>query len=534
MKNKKQKYPVNFIQRIIDEMSNGGNITNSCSIVCKEFNIPFNDTIRRSVSHILNKTGVTSNSKEDELESTEEFKIAKEKVFDSSKKRFIISWCQAETKINESLLSNMEAYSKFIDASIHIIAGRYKNPTSLSTSESIKDKEKNKSLSWDKRVIPYLDANRHNIHPNLCIVSDLKIQPTASTPLSGLNSLTGIESCVIGHPRVALKSLPIVDGYPNKLLLTTGSVSLENYTDTKSGVKGGFHHTYGFVVVELDGEEFHIRQVASDIEGSFYDLNYFVKDSIVQEHQEASAIVFGDLHLGETNSRALEASFKLTNDLGCSDNVILHDVFNGHSISHHEKGLPFELLKREENGSDSLLNEITEMKEFFKTYLDYNFVVVRSNHDVFLDRWLNTNDWRFNNNKKAYLALASMIVADESGKGVIPVILNKLVENAYGLGINESYNVKGIECGLHGHQGVNGSRGGILQFKNLNVKTITGHSHSPCIEDGAYVVGTLTELRVGYNNGPSSWMHANCVIYPNGKRQLVIINRNNYKYTTLN
>lgn len=69
MKNKKQKYPVNFIQRIIDEMSNGGNITNSCSIVCKEFNIPFNDTIRRSVSHILNKTGVTSNSKDRNLDT---------------------------------------------------------------------------------------------------------------------------------------------------------------------------------------------------------------------------------------------------------------------------------------------------------------------------------------------------------------------------------------------------------------------------------------------------------------------------------
>jgi hypothetical protein len=90
-----------------------------------------------------------------------------------------------------------------------------------------------------------------------------------------------------------------------------------------------------------------------------------------------------------------------------------------------------------------------------------------------------------------------------------------------------------IECGVHGHIGTNGSRGSAIQFKDMNTKNITGHTHSPLRIDGHVCVGTLTHLRVGYNKGLSSWGHANAIIYPNGKMQLVIINKDTYKYTTL-
>lgn len=41
-------------------------------------------------------------------------------------------------------------------------------------------------------------------------------------------------------------------------------------------------------------------------------------------------------------------------------------------------------------------------------------------------------------------------------------------------------------------------------------------------------VGTLSGLRVGYNKGASSWMHANALIYPDGKAQLVYIVKGKY------
>jgi hypothetical protein len=336
-----KKYTQEFKDSVIEFFLNGSNITQSCEMACALHNVMYNDGVRRTASKWLEKNNLSNNS---EVEETDVFKEAKKKVFDNSKQRFIISWCQSETDINNRLLENMEAYATHINASIHIIAGRYRNPISLSASKSLKDKEVQNS--WHPRVIQYLDANRHKIHKHLCILSDLKIQPTASTPLSGINGLTGLESCIVGHPRMHLKSLPVLDGYPHKLLLTTGSVSIENYTDTKVGKKGEFHHTYGFVIVELDGDDFHIRQVTADEDGTFYDLEYCVFGGIISKYDEPTVIVFGDLHLGETNDDALKVSFEMADKLKCNQ-IILHDAFNGHSISHHERNQPFQLLKRE-------------------------------------------------------------------------------------------------------------------------------------------------------------------------------------------
>lgn len=519
------KYSEEFKSHVESLVNKGYNITVASEMTCVALNVMYTDQVRRSMSKHLERKGITDSK---ELPESDMFIEAQKKQLDKSKNRFIVSWCQSDTDIHEQFLDNIEAYAKEIDAEISIIAGRYKNPTSLNSSKRAKEKEERNS--WSPRVSKYLDANRHKIHKHLCILSDLKIQPTASTPLSGINGLTGLESCIVGHPRVHLKSLPILDGYPHKLLLTTGAISVKNYTDTKSGKKGEFHHTLGFVVVELDGDDFHIRQVTADEDGSFYDLHYNVVGGSIRETGK-TVMVFGDLHLGETNDDVLDVSFSMAEDLNCDD-IVLHDVFNGHSISHHERNQPFQVMSREDDGSGDLMLELNNMAAFFDRYSDFNFVMVRSNHDEFLDRWLNDVDWRKTTNKGAYLELAHVLKNDTVGKGIIPAILNKFgVTNVKCLGINDSFRVENIECGVHGHIGANGSRGGVIQFKNLNTKNITGHTHSPCREDGHSSVGTLTHLRVGYNKGASSWMNTNVVIYPNGKSQHIHIINN--KYTTL-
>ena len=61
----------------------------------------------------------------------EQYVKAKTKIFDKNKKRFIFTWAQNSTPVHKGLFKNIEAYAKYIDADIHVIAGRYKNPTSL-------------------------------------------------------------------------------------------------------------------------------------------------------------------------------------------------------------------------------------------------------------------------------------------------------------------------------------------------------------------------------------------------------------------
>lgn len=514
---KYNKAPLEFVIAQMEENSSLS-ITAATKLMCEEFDLEYADNVRSSISKLLSRRKLT------EVEDTSElFAAAKKKKLDKKKDTFIISWAQNATPIHKNFVKNIKAYAKEIDAGIHIIAGRYSNPTSVFT-----DKDKD---WWSPEVTPFLDAARHNLHKNLQVLSDIKIPPTGSTPLSGLNSVTGLESCIVGHPRQQVKSLPILDGYPHKLLLSTGSCTVANYTDSKSGKKGEFHHTIGFTIVELDGEHFHIRQVSADEQGNFYDLFKRVKNGEVMNNEDGAEVaVLGDIHIAHNNAEATKTSFELLDKMK-PKHTMIHDLIDCESISHHEENDPFRIMQKEENGTGDLKKELDIMLQWVEARLKYNLVIVRSNHDDFLDRWLKSVDWRRSRNKRMFLfganILANQPVAQKKG------VISFLLEDAFGdqittLGLDDSYRILGWELGVHGHVGANGSRGGHNQYKNMNTKMITGHTHSPNRGDGHMTVGTLSGLRVGYNKGASSWMHANALVYPDGKAQLIYITNNKY------
>jgi hypothetical protein len=520
------KDQINFVKDLVEQ---GSEVTPASRKMCEKFNLVFDDTIGRAMRKKMQKEGVTNNVAK--VEDTDVFKEAQNKQHDKTKQRFLISWAQSDTAVHKPFLKNIEAYAEHIDAEVLIIAGRYRNPTSLSSSKALENSEKNLKNTWDASVLPYLDANRHNLHRHLVVLSDVKIQPTSSMPLTGLNSITGLESCIIGHPRVQLRSLPVVEGYPNKIILTTGSVTIPNYTDTAIGKKSEFHHQQGFTVVELDGDIFHVRQVTADKNGNFYDLKNKVKNGEVSEStKKVGALILGDLHLYDEDKLAVETSFKIA-ELLKPNKIFIHDLANGHSVSHHEQKDPFILLDREEDGSWRLQEELDNIVNWFTKYPQYEFISVQSNHNEFIDRWLRSEDWRKIKNKKLYLEFANVVANGKAPKGVIAYYLEDKVKNLYSLALDESYNISGFELGMHSHVGVHGSKSSPTQLKNLPVKTIVGHSHVPNRVDGSLIVGTLTKLRMGYNKGASGWLHSNVVIYPNGKAQH--INIINGKFTTL-
>lgn len=451
----------------------------------------------------------------------EQYVKAKAKVHDGTKKRFIISWAQNNTPVHKPFMKNMEAYADFIDADIHIIAGRYKNPTSVWTTQQASDE------FWYDEVTPYLDANRHSIHKYVSILSDIKIQPTAVNPMTGLQALSGINSCIFGSPKVQMEMISVLEGNKPKMMLTTGSVTKKNYTDSKSGKTGDFHHTYGFVIVEIkDDDTFFVRQVtANDNSGTFTDLYYKVESGHVSTIDEFSAIVLGDIHYGHHDQDVIDKTHELLG-LIKPEHVILHDVFDGSSISHHEMKDPFIQYAKEINNTNSVEKEINNMLEGLESFRNYdNVVIVRSNHDDFLDRWLKNDDWKrqpTSKNSLAYMEFSVMLLRQHSTgniKGVIPEIINQRFPKFKTLNRNDSYIVKNWELGQHGDIGSNGSRGSLLQFRKLNTKVIVGHYHSPGRKDGALAVGTSTKLRVGYNIGPSSWLQSHVIIHKDGRAQ---------------
>lgn len=518
MPRKNNKYKKKHLNRVIELVTKDVNplkITPAVKQMCSEFDIKYTDSIRRLFSKKLEDKGITDNKKR--IEDTLEFKKAASRKFDKRKKTFLITWAQSGTSLHDAFFTNIEAYKDKLNANLHVIAGRYKNPTSLRASHEQQAKEG--KWVWAERTQPYLDAGRHNIHPLLQILSDLKIQPTAATPLSSLEGISGAESCIVGHPRVHLKSLPVLDEYPSKLLLTTGACTVENYTDTKAGKKGEFHHQLGFVIVELDGKYFHIRQVTADKNGNFYDLCYRVKNGKVKINKKGvEAIVLGDIHDMDTDPEAMAASEQLMDALK-PKHTMVHDLYDGKRINPHaRKKDPYAVL-RQEATRITLQDEIDSMLDWCERYKHHNLVIVRGNHDIFFDRFL-AEDWRKLPDKLTYLTYASILANGKAPKGVIPYIIDKKFNGEVRtLGIDDSYNVLGWELGVHGHRGAHGSMGSPTQFKKLNVKTVTGHTHVPTRIDGHLSAGTLTYLKLDYNEGMSAWMQSNVVIYPDGKAQ---------------
>lgn len=476
---------------------------------------------KRTVQNWISQLDITEKSV---LESPQ-FITAKKRTTDNSKKRFIITWAQNNTPVHKNFIKNIEAYASYIDANIHIIAGRYKNPTSVFNDAEFE--------TWADEVLPYLDANRHQIHKYVWIMSDVKIQPTAVNPMTGMESMSGINSCIFGSPKVHLKTIPVLEGNIAKLMATTGACTLKNYTDSKAGKKGEFHHTLGFAIIEIESDEiFFVRQVTATDDGNFIDLYYSINDGTIETIDSIAACVLGDLHYGQHDQEVIDKTLDLFEVLP-PDNVILHDVFDGKSINHHEEDDPFQQYKKEVEGTNSLKDEIEYMLKGLEDFKEFNVSIVRSNHDDFLDRWLKRTDWRKANtlkNSLEYMKYSLLLLENKAKEGIIPYLIKEKFPHFNILGRNSSFVVKGWELAQHGDIGFNGSRGSLIQFRKLNTKIIVGHYHTPGRKDGALSVGTSTNLRMGYNEGPSGWLHSHVIIHHNGKAQHINFIRG--KFTT--
>ena len=449
----------------------------------------------------------------------DQYKEAQKRVIDTGKKYYLISWAQNNTPVLKPFLENMKAYASFLNAEILIIAGRYKNPTSVFSDA--------KEDFWCDDVLPYLTANVHHLNSNLKVCGNIKISPTTKNPLLGMSGLSDGESCVFGHPRVHLEPMPTLSGH--KLLLTTGACTKENYTDSKVGYIGEFNHTMGFTIVEIkDDRIFFTRQVTADSKnGNFIDLYYKITNGKITRSENAECLVYGDIHVGQHNPHVISQTKSLLLDKLKIKTLVFHDIFDGYSISHHHEKNPFILAKKEFENTNSLSNEIEEMLNWLSDFEkhDGDVVIVRSNHDLFIEKYLN-GDWKMNlKNSKEYMKYAAAILNNEIGSsGIVGYIISQKYPKFKCLGLNDSYVIKGDwEVGQHGFLGSNGSRPNLTTFRNLPNKTITGHTHTPRRLDGAISCGTSTHLRLDYNEGgPSSWVNCHVLTNSDGRSQQII------------
>lgn len=448
-------------------------------------------------------------------------------------RRYVITAAQNATGVYQPFLDTLLAYCRHNGAQLLVIPYRYKNPTSIWSQDAQDDDW------WAPELAPYLIDRRVALNDNLLLLADIKTQPTAANPLEGFETISGAMSAVIGHPKLELATIPTPHKKLPKLLTTTGAVTKPNYLPSKAGKRGEFHHTFAATVVELDGKLFFMRQLNAMRDGGFCDLDTEYRGS-ERRRIRAAGLVMGDTHRRFIDPGVVQATFTGKGsmiEVLRPRHLIWHDFNDGHAGSHHHRGDYLVNYVKHHNGKANVERELDESFAFVDAVTRpwAKNVFVYSNHpNEHLERWVRETDPRGDPENCVFWARSFEAVCTGSrwtpaGAKSINLLSYwaerklKCYPHSIFLEPDQSFALAGVELGFHGHQGPNGARGTIRNYGKIGVRTIIGHSHTPGIKDGVMQVGTSSLLRLEYNHGPSSWLHAHGVLYPNGKRSLLII-----------
>ena len=375
------------------------------------------------------------------------------------------------------------------------------------------------------------------------LMASFDLNPTLVNPLAGLDPLCKGSSIIVGHPQYQMRTVSVSHADVPVILTTTGTVSAASYSDTKQGEKAAFNHSNSAIVVESDGKEVHIRNLNFDGLG-FYDFNKYYDDkSVIDTPGDVDAIVIGDEHAIFVDPDTKEALFGADGIVTTlkPSYLIRHDVLDAYSISHHTKHNPFIQYAKYISGKNDLEEELHETVKYLidTTPETCTSIIVSSNHNSHLERWLHecnpkTEPWNaVIYHEMMYLMLSATRMGEVGAEYPNPLQLwagnNYDTSNLVFLGGNDSFKVRDIELSYHGDRGRNGARGSPSQFAQLGIKTVIGHSHSPCIMHGCYQVGHACRSKLEYNSGPSTWRSAHCIIYSNGKRQMIFNSGKSWK-----
>jgi hypothetical protein len=440
----------------------------------------------------------------------------------ASSKRFVVTTAVNGCEVHPKFLASIKNYCKLNNASLLILVA--------SDPAASRDKAWGTISSKLKDETIVLEDTRLNSN---VFLSTIKLSAKHIDPTTGLGRIGQRNGTFIyASPKQRLKAVPVSNSSLPHFMMTTGAITVANYNSElymsqRTAYIAEHDHVLGAVVVEIvDDKRYHFRQIQSDSRGNFYDLGKKYSPTECATVQP-EAFVLGDWHAGSTDPAAKKAWFEIS-QLTRPKRILLHDAFDGISINHHEKNYKLLKAKRAESNQLSLQNELEILANDIQEIatLTNEVVVVKSNHDQFLERYLQEAKYVDDpQNHRIALQLALQILDGNDplryAVSDMLVLDAKTKSKVKWLSIDNDYRIEGIQCGAHGHLGANGSRGSIEAMETAYGYSVTGHSHTPQILRGAWCVGTSSLLKLDYNKGVSSWLHSSCLIYPGGSRQLI-------------
>lgn len=463
----------------------------------------------------------------DEQQSVRESCIDYKKL--SGNKTYVITSAQYGSKVNPLFLRSLKLFCKMNNAELVVLPIKYG--------------------SMFEPMDPALDGKVCYKSTRLNNVIGLNIthlRPTLVNPLGGMEKFGFELGQIFASPKVALKMVPTPSTDKHKPIMTTGSVTYPYYQLSKTGSVAERDHKFGAVIVDIkDDNTYQFRHVISPDGESFSDavtMSEYTPTG-VESIESTAAVVCGDWHVGHTRESVRRATLLNKDSLIQTVNpdwVVLHDFFDGYSVSHHTDKNTTVRARMAEAGHNSLEKELIKNHVELGVFLHQlpkqtNIFMAASNHLDHLDRYL--AEARYTKDP-INTRLASSLHAGciETGRPAFEYYIDTMsplndaakARVVWG-GRNEEFNLHGVELGMHGDVGANGARGNAKAYDKFCHGSITGHTHTPNIEGNHYTVGTSTELTLPYTKGLSSWLNTHAVLFNTGQVQLINIIKGDWK-----
>lgn len=448
--------------------------------------------------------------------------VSKIKENKSKKKTFFVTSVIPGFDINHKFLESINTFCEERHAELVLIPMKGLSSDSFWTPEEYSKIE--------KYLYSEYSFNRH------LKVMDMGLKPNQIIPLTGLDRLGQKDySLIVASPKQQMNVVPVSSVKLPHLLQATGTLSSNKYySDNRIGRLAVQDHVLGGIVVEVDNDIFHIRQVQSQADsGYFVDLNTSYCGNKI-DNVRPLAFYLGDSHAGWEDTIALEQTFKQIELLQPS-NIMIGDLFDGTSCSHHTEHDIISQVNRPDN-LETLEKELHYVAKYLKNVRDrfpkLTINIIRSNHDEHLDRYL--REARYSNDRMNHRLALQLATDLLDQKNPIEEWVKKnypnLVKNINWLTRNSSIKICGIEIAKHGDKGSNGSKATPITLEKAHGSCVVGHRHTPGIFRNVWIVGTLSKKDLPYTEGsPSSWLHTNCSIYEEGQRQLLNIIEGKWK-----
>ncbi len=447
---------------------------------------------------------------------------------------FFVTSAVQNCHANPGYLAAMHRWKDYTGGAVICNKVNYANPRTRKEEEIAK-----RGKWYDDDLEEFMFEQELRPHESLALLT-MKAGATADNPIPArLDGRTKHRSAVFGHPQLSMRTVATHPSRLPKIMYSSGACTDPFYSDTIAGYMAEFHHSLAGVIVEVRGDRFHLREVVWDGE-SFIDCDsqYFADGHY--EAPPAEALIMGDIHAPHfVAPNVMDAVF---GSGGIYETInprrlVLHDLADNRAINPHEANSRLTRAALAQAGNLCIEAELQGVIEWLQVLPEFEeILVVRSNHDDFLDRWLQFGKPEPGSAK--FFHFMSYHMLDEHDRiGKFPLALelalrsmcDDLPSSLRFLGLDEPYVLLNVLLSMHGHKGVNGARGG-KSLSRIGSRTVFGHTHSPFIWQGAHCVGLSGLYNHGYNSGgASSWLQTMCALLANGRKQMLHVIGDNFR-----